>query len=224
MKRLTLTLCLLAAIGSLMAGPVDQQKAQKLGAKFLSTTSLSQKNADIQLNLVSTAVDLQRGGTDYYVFNVKNGEGFVIVAGDDRVKPILAYSTTGQYDPQNVSEGFAFTLNSFREEIQYVREHNLSATPDIAAEWKMVNERGSLNRSGQTRAVVDQLCQTLWNQNFPWNSQCPEDETGSGGHVYAGCVATAMGMVMKFWEWPAQGVGSHSYHPQGYPQQSTILS
>lgn len=220
MKRLTLTLCLLAAIGSLMAGPVDQQKAQKLGAKFLSTTAISQKNADIQLNLVSTAVDLQRGGTDYYVFNVKNGEGFVIVAGDDRVKPILAYSTTGQYDPQNVSEGFASTLNSFREEIQYVREHKLTATPDIVAEWKMVNETGSLNRSGQTRAVVDQLCQTLWNQNFPWNSQCPEDEVGSGGHVYAGCVATAMGMVMKYWEWPAQGVGSHSYHPQGYPQQS----
>ena len=220
MKRLTLTLCLLAAIGSLMAGPVDQQKAQKLGAKFLSTTSLSQKNADIQLNLVSAAVDMQRGGTDYYVFNVKNGEGFVIVAGDDRVKPILAYSTTGQYDPQNVSEGFAFTLNSFREEIQYVREHKLTAMPDIVAEWKMVNETGSLNRGGQTRAVVDQLCQTLWNQNFPWNSQCPEDEVGSGGHVYAGCVATAMGMVMKYWEWPAQGVGSHSYHPQGYPQQS----
>ena len=95
MKRLTLTLCLIAALGSLLAGPVDQQKAQKLGAKFLSTTAISQKSADIQLNLVSTAVDLQRGGTDYYVFNVKNGEGFVIVAGDDRVKPILAYSTTG---------------------------------------------------------------------------------------------------------------------------------
>ena len=220
MKKLFLTLSLLVAIGSLMAGPVDQQKAQKLGAKFLSTTSISQKNADIQLNLVSAALDLQRGGTDYYVFNVKNGEGFVIVAGDDRVKPILAYSTTGQYDPQNVSEGFAFTLNSFREEIQYVREHKLTATPDIVAEWKMVNETGSLNRGGQTRAVVDQLCQTLWNQNFPWNSQCPEDEIGSGGHVYAGCVATAMGMVMKYWEWPAQGVGSHSYHPQGYPQQS----
>ena len=220
MKRLTLTLCLLAAIGSLMAGPVDQQKAQKLGAKFLSTTSLSQKNADIQLNLVSAAVDLQRGGTDYYVFNVKNGEGFVIVAGDDRVKPILAYSTTGQYDPQNVSEGFAFTLDGFREEIQYVREHNLTATPDITAEWKMVNEKGSLNRSGQTRAVVDILCQTLWNQNYPWNSQCPEDTTGSGGHVYAGCVATAMGQVMKFWEWPNTGTGSHSYHPEGYAQQS----
>lgn len=220
MKRLTLTLCLLAALGSLMAGPVDQQKAQRLGAKFLSTTAVAQRNADVQLNLVATAIDMQRGGTDYYVFNVSNGEGFVIVAGDDRVKPILAYSTTGKYNPNDVSEGFQFTLDGFRQEIQYVREHNLSATADITAEWRSVANNGSLNRGEQTRAVVGPLCQTLWNQNFPWNSQCPEDPEGNGGHVYAGCVATAMGMVMKFWEWPAQGVGSHSYHPDGYAQQS----
>ncbi len=219
MKKTLLFLCLAALTwGNVMAGPVSPQKAQKVGAKFLSTTAVSQKNADIQLNLVSVAAD--RDATDYYVFNVSNGEGFVIVAGDDLVKPILAYSTTGQFDPQNVSEGFQFTLEGFREEIQYVREHNLTASPDIVAEWRSVNETGSLNRGGQTRTVVGPLCQTLWNQNFPWNSQCPEDPEGSGGHAYAGCVATAMGMVMKFWEWPAQGVGSHSYNPQGYAQQS----
>ncbi len=220
MKKVYLTLCLLAAIGSLMAGPVDQQKAQKLGAKFLSTTALSQKNADIQLNLVAAATDLQRGGTDYYVFNVKDSEGFIIIAGDDRVKPILAYSTTGRYDPSNVSEGFQFTLDGFRQEIQYVREHNLRATPDITAEWKSVSETGSLNRGRETRTVVGPLCQTLWNQNFPYNSQCPQDPEGSGGYVYAGCVATAMGQVMKFWEWPVQGTGSHFYYPEGYAQQS----
>ena len=219
MRKTILTLCLAAlTLGNLLAGPVDQQKAQKVGAKFLSTTAVSQKNADIQLQLASIAAN--RNATDYYVFNVSNGEGFVIVAGDDRVKPILAYSTTGSFDPNNMSEGFQFTLNGFCEEIQYVREHNLTATPDIVAEWRSVNEKGSLNRGGQTRTVVGPLCQTLWNQNFPWNSQCPEDPEGSGGHVYAGCVATAMGMVMKFWEWPAQGVGSHSYHPEGYAQQS----
>ena len=220
MKKVYLTLCLIAAIGSLMAGPVDQQKAQKLGAKFLSTTALSQKSADIQLNLVAAAADLQRGGTDYYVFNVKGDEGFVIVAGDDRVKPILAYSTTGQYDPNNVSEGFQFTLDGFRQEIQYVREHNLRATPDITAEWKSVSETGSLNRGRETRTVVGPLCQTLWNHNFPYTSQCPQDPEGSGGYVYAGCVATAMGQVMKFWEWPVQGTGSHFYYPEGYAQQS----
>ena len=220
MKKLFLTLSLLVAIGSLMAGPVDQQKAQKLGAKFLSTTAISQKNADIQLNLVSAAVDLQRGGTDYYVFNVKDGEGFVIIAGDDRVKPILAYSTTGKYNPNDVAEGFAFTLNAFREEIQYVREHNLKATPDIVSEWKSLAETGSINQGRQTRVVVGPLCQTIWNQNYPYNSQCPEDPEGNGGHVYAGCVATAMAQVMKFWDWPERGTGSHSYHPQGYAQQS----
>ena len=217
---LTLSFIVLACIGSLTAGPVDQQKAQKLGTKFISTTVVGQKNANIQLNCVSVAVDLQRGGTDYYVFNVKGGEGFVIVAGDDRVKPILAYSTTGQYDPRQVSEGFQFTLDGFRQEIQYVREHNLSATPDIVAEWRKVSETGSLNRGGQTRTVVEPLCQTLWNQNYPWNSQCPEDPEGDGGYVYAGCAATAMGMVMKYWDWPERGNGSHSYNPDGYAQQS----
>ena len=220
MKKLFLSLCLLVALGSLMAGPVDQQQAQKLGAKFLSTTALSQKNADIQLNLVTAAFDLQRGATDYYVFNVTDGEGFVIVAGDDRVKPILAYSTTGQYDPNHVSEGFQFTLDGFRQEIQYVREHNLSATPDITAEWKSVAKTGSLNKGQQTRVVVGPLCQTIWNQNYPYNSQCPADPEGNGGYVYAGCVATAMAQVMKFYDWPAQGTGSHSYYPEGYAQQT----
>ena len=194
MRKTILTLCLAAlTLGNLLAGPVDQQKAQKLGAKFLGTTAVSQKTADIQLNLVYVAAN--RDATDYYVFNVSNGEGFVIVAGDDRVKPILAYSTTGSIDPNNMSEGFQFTLEGFREEIQYVREHNLTATPDIVAEWNAASKTGSLNRGQQTRTVVGPLCQTLWNQNFPWNSQCPEDPEGNGGHVYAGCVATAMGMT-----------------------------
>ena len=220
MKKLFFTLCLLAVISSLTAGPVDQQKAAKLGAKFLRTTVLNEKNSNIQLNCVSVTVDFQRGGIDYYVFNVKGGEGFVIVAGDDRVKPILAYSTTGQFDPNDVAESFQFTLDGYREEIQYIREHNLKATPDITAEWKSLTENGSLNRGGQTRAVVGPLCQTIWHQNYPYNSQCPADTTGSGGYVYAGCVATAMGQVLKFWDWPAQGTGSYSYYPDGYPQQT----
>ena len=220
MKKLFLTLCLLTVFGSLMAGPVDQQKAEQVGSKFLGATTLNEKNANIQLNCVSVTVDFQRGGIDYYVFNVKDGEGFVIVAGDDRVKPILAYATTGHYDPSNVADGFQFTLDGFREEIQYVREHNLQATPDVIAEWKSVTKTGSLNRGHQTRAVVGPLCQTIWNQNYPYNSQCPEDPEGSGGHVYAGCVATAMAQVMKFYDWPPQGTGSHSYHPQGYAQQT----
>ena len=219
MKSLVLSLCLLiACFSSLIASPIDQQKAQKVGAKFLSTTAISEKNADIQLSLVSVAAN--RDAADYYVFNVSNGDGFVIVAADDRVKPILAYSTEGSFDPHHVSEGFQFTLDGFREEIQYVREHNINATPDIVAEWNSVTATGHLQKNRQARAVVGPLCKALWDQDFPWNSQCPEDPEGSNGHVYAGCVATTMGMVMKFHEWPNRGEGSYTYNCEGYPQQS----
>lgn len=216
-KIITVLLLLAVAMGNLWAGNVNQQTAQRIGAKFLGTTALSQHRSGISLDLVQVAAN--RGEVDYYVFNNKGG-GFVIIAGDDRVKPILAYSTKGSFDPKEVAEGFEFTLNSFRKEIQYVREHNMVATPDIIAEWRSVSETGSLNRGGQTRAVVGPLCQTIWNQNYPYNSQCPEDELGHGGHVYAGCVATAMGQVMKFWDNPTRGTGSYTYNPEGYPQQT----
>lgn len=219
MKKLYLTLCLIAVtIGGMNAGPVNQQKAQKLGTKFLSTTAISERNTDIQLRLASTVA--YRGVTDYYAFNVSIGEGFVIVAADDRVKPILAYSTTGHFNPDRVSEAFKFTLDAFREEIQYVREHNLSAAPDITAEWKSVIETGHLKKNRQARAVVGPLCKTLWDQEYPWNSQCPEDPKGPGGHVYAGCIATALGMVMKYHDWPNRGEGSCTYNCPGYGQQT----
>ena len=227
MKRTFVFIAFFAFVmGKMFAWPVDVQRAQHLGQRFLSSTSLGEHKSDIQLQLVY--VSATREAVDYYVFNVNDGHGFVIIAGDDRVKPILAYSTTGCFNPDDIAEGFAFTLNSYSSEIQYVRDNNLEATADIKAEWKSVAETGHINIGRETRSVVGPLCQTIWNQNFPYNSQCPEDEEGNGGHVYAGCVATAMCQVMKFWDYPARGIGSHTYtpvngstfEPSGYPDQT----
>lgn len=214
-KHLTLLSIALMVLGNLWAENVNPQLAQRVGQRFLSAT---EQRTALDLQLVSAAIT--RGDVDYYAFNVRGGNGFVIVAGDDRVKPILAYSTTGSFDPQDVAEGFAFMLNSYCEEIQYVREHNIQATPDIVAEWNSVMSTGNLRSGRAARAVVGPLCQTIWHQNYPYNSQCPEDELGHGGHVYAGCVATAMGQVMKFWDNPTRGTGSYTYNPEGYPQQT----
>ena len=214
-KNLLLIAIFVLTMGKIFAGPVDAQRAQHIGQSFLSTAKGAQK---LDIQLVHTSAT--RGDVDYYVFNVGGDNGFVIIAGDDRVKPILAYSTTGRFNPNDIAEGFEFTLNSFCEEIQYVRDNNLAVTPDIKAEWTSVAETGKINQERAARAVVGPLCQTIWNQNFPWNSQCPEDAEGSGGHVYAGCVATAMAQVMKFYNWPPMGTGSYTYNPSGYPQQT----
>jgi len=48
-----------------------------------------------------------------------------------------------------------------------------------------------------------------WDQYSPWNEDCP---TGVGGtRCRAGCVATALGMIMEYWQYPASGFGSHTY-------------
>lgn len=220
MKKIIITLSIIAlAISNMIAGPVDQQTAQRIGEKFLKTTSLGQKT-DIQLNLVSAANT--KGEIDYYIFNVKGGNGFVVISGDDRVKPILAYSTEGSYSTTDVADGFRFTLNNYREEIQYVREHNIATTPDITAEWQSIEKTGYI-RQNRNQRTVDILLATTWNQNYPYNSQCPEDEDGNNGHVYAGCVATAMGQVINYYNHPTRGTGSHSYTPGGwdYPSYPT---
>ena len=214
-KTLLLIALIVMTLGQIIAGPVDAQRAQQLGQSFLSSAKGAQKT-DIQLVYTSAT----RDAVDYYAFNVTGDNGFVIIAGDDRVKPILAYSTNGSFDFNNISEGFEFMLNSFCHEIQYIRDNNLEATDDIKAEWKSVAENGIIKQGSRNRSVVGPLCQTTWNQNWPYNSQCPEDEEGSGGRVYAGCVATAMGQVMKYWNYPDRGTGSHTYNPEGYEQQT----
>jgi hypothetical protein len=64
--------------------------------------------------------------------------------------------------------------------------------------------------------VVPPLVSSLWNQDFPYNKLCPEDPEGPGGRVYAGCVATAMSMVMHYWRYPYQGIGTHGYNYSPY--------
>ena len=216
MKKSQLLIAIFALfIGKIYAGPVDAQRAQQLGQRFISAAT-GLKQPDIQLVYTSAT----RSDVDYYVFNIGKNNGFVIIAGDDRVKPVLAYSTTGCFNSDDVSDGFAFTLNGFCQEIQYVREHNLEASADIVSEWNSVSEDGTITQGKGNRAIVGPLCQTTWHQNYPYNSRCPADDNGSGGHVYAGCVATAMGQIMKYWNFPDRGTGSHTYIPYGYEEQT----
>ena len=86
MKKTLLIIAILAfSMGQLFAGPVDAQRAQQIGNSFLSAKALK---SNIQLNLAYTSAT--RDAVDYYVFNVESNNGFVIIAGDDRVKPVLA--------------------------------------------------------------------------------------------------------------------------------------
>ena len=90
---------------------------------------------------------------------------------------------------------------------------------DVENEWKSL-ENNELPAVKNTTGVSP-LTQTLWNQDFPYNYYAPEcDNYWIGNHCYAGCVACAMSQIMKYWDHPVHGHGSHTYTHGTYGVQS----
>lgn len=213
-KLLTLVIAVVLGIGAMFANPVDVNTAKSLGHMFVQANFQQTRNADLQLYYT---VSSDNGQPCAYVFNLGT-EGFVIVAASDNVRPILAYSENGPFDASNPYNGAMFMLETYKNSISYAIEKNIKATPDIAGQWESLRNCGKL--SSNRGRTVGPLVKTKWNQNSPYNLYAPAASGGPGGRCYAGCVATAMSQVMKYWDHPAQGTGSHSYYCPGYGQQS----
>lgn len=210
------------SLSNIYAQNVSLDKAKCIAELFMKeSTALGEEKTSVSSKHVSTFTT-KDGTPSIYVFNLDEG-GFVLVSAENRVKPILAYSTKGYYDASNVADGFYYTISSYNEEIEYVRNNRISATQDIISEWETVEKSGRISEK-RNRTVVEPLVETTWNQNYPYNMLCPEDELGNGGHVYAGCVATAMAQVMRYWNHPVNGYNSHTYTPYGYPTQTANFS
>jgi len=195
-------------MGMLNANPVDEAKAKMVGQQFVQNSM----GMSGELTLVSSATT-QRGIPCYYIYNIGK-DGFVIISGDDYFRPIIGYSNEGPFDETN--PGLAYYLRT----IQSGHNKNTGTpAPEVVAEWNhVINEGFMISRNGGREAPF--ICTTKWNQNYPYNAMCPEYAGGSGGHFYAGCVATSMSQVMKRWNHPTQGQGSHTYTSQAHPYTS----
>jgi hypothetical protein len=213
-KTLVLMLMLALFVGQLIASPVDVDCARQLGMKYVQSHSARQV---AELTLAYTEMT-ENGNPAVYVFNFDGG--FVLVSADDVARPILSFSDEESVDPNNMPDGFAYYLRFYARQIAYAQANNLEPEMEVASEWMHVAKDGFENDNRSTRGDVAPLLTTLWNQDSPYNAYCPTGHGGPGGHAYAGCVATAMSMVMKYWNWPIQGNGEHSYTPEGYPMQT----
>ena len=211
MKRLSLLwLALTIAVSAAFAAPIDVNRAKNYGQNYVQNT-LGRKSAD--LTLAYTGVS--EAGTDaLYVFNFENG--YVIVAADDRAHPILGYCDDKEFDAENIPEGLKYYLGYYARQIQFAIDNDLPVDQKIAEQWYWVAKDGSM---GQTRGekAVSPLLSTTWDQCYPYNYYAPScSAPWNGNRCYAGCVATAMSQVMKYWNWPETGVGEHSYSTSSY--------
>ena len=215
-KRYCLLALLLVATFTLNANPVDLTTAHETGVKFLNaSTSIRLSNADA-LQYVTTYYTSQDIPA-FYVFNAPNG--FVMVSADDCATPILGYSDESQFIVEDLPVQFEEYFQHFVEQIQYGIENQLVADETIARQWELVKSKGCVTELKGTTVVTPLLTDT-WNQNCYYNNLCPTDASGPCGHVYAGCAATSFSQILHYWGYPNQGMGSHSYTPEGYPTQT----
>ncbi len=154
------------------------------------------------------------GITTYYVFNYTGG-GFVVVSADDAAIPVLAQSNEGFVENIITNPATKMMFDNYSEEIAYLVKTGADNSQSLP-EWNAILN----NNMDAPAAEVAPLLTTTWDQGSWYNYYCPVAAGGPSGKAWAGCVATAMGQVMKFWNFPAQGVGSHSYNLSGFPTQS----
>jgi len=180
---------------------VTSETAYKVASTFLSNNGA--KSSQL------TDISKEAGFPNLFIFTTENS--FVVMAADDCVQPILGYSLTGTFVAKNMPDNVRGWLQGYNDEIQWGIDHQVRANSETAKQWKDLTEGNA--KAGRATAVVDNLLTTIWDQDPYYNDMCPYDSQ-AGELTVTGCVATAMAQIMRYWEHPIHGTGSHSYtHP-----------
>ena len=119
MKRTTTLLALiLVFVATAFAGPIEPEKALEIANSFWSS-SVSGKKA-VRLQLVhdnemaksGSRQTIEKGDAQYYIIAPEEGNGFIIVSGDDKLSPIVGYSTNSTMEEMPIALTEWLTLYS----------------------------------------------------------------------------------------------------------------
>lgn len=198
MRKTFFLLCIMAFATIAEAKPVTQDMARKVAETFWGgKATLVEGTGFVQL----------------YVFDMDGDAGFVIVPADDCAYPILAYSYDGNVgNGQEMNPAARFWLGQYEEEIAYCSQHPKAYPCQFPEMWQQLAS-GTWQRPKAAGSTVTPMLTTTWNQSPYYNNYCPSGTP-------AGCSAIATAQVMKYWNYPERGTGSHSYHTQNYGDQS----
>lgn len=197
MKKLLLFIITLCTSLTVSARQYTEAEAADIAANLrgdLQTRGMLRKSVTkptAQLTRISGS-----NATLAYVFNYSNNDGFVIVAGDDRAGSVIAYSPTGEFNPNKLSPAASAWLNSAKNFVS------------AAIEGRAV--RSTTQNVYDTE--VEPLCTSKWGQDAPYNNLCPmmTNSKGEKEHAATGCAATALAQILYYYKAPATGIGTNS--------------
>jgi len=182
--------------------------SQLRSAQSLTLTLVHTETTDIQAtNAKLRASEITSTNVVYYIYNVEDN-GFVIVSGDDVAMPVLGYSDSGTYNPDNLPPNFVYYLSCFAQEIKGAIENNLPQSEETKKQWDdyLSGNNASLTAAAANIPLLD-IEGIKWGQSTPFNLMCPTIP-GTTTQAVTGCVATAMAQIMRYYKYPNSGAGT----------------
>ena len=201
----------LAAFSVMNAARVSEKQARDIDGQFFKVPMPDQP---------ASMKKLAKGGqaAAFYVFNNPEQPGWVIIAGDDRARPILAYGDEDYFVAEEVPECVQDWLNGYAEQI--------AAIDQVQPESPVSFDASVI---GATKSKIAPLLSTIkWAQGLPFNQQCPSfvNDEGNTSYSPSGCVAIAMAQLMYYYKsnYGCDAIPAYTSSKNGFVNERPALS
>lgn len=203
------------------AAPVSPEQA-KLAVQGWQVLDKAPMGVEMQSNTVQSveAHALSEGDAAYYIISLSGG-GFVAVAGDDLVEPIIAFNKSGSFDADSDNPLFVLLEQDMRGRQAKARsmtgmDMSTSAESGANKRWTSLLNAAAMAAQGLDMATpsisdvrVASLVDSRWDQSTVFGMNVYNYYTPN--NYVCGCVATAMSQLIRYHSYPTTGVGTASY-------------
>ena len=236
---------LIGIVTAAFANPIDQNQSVQAARRWMEISKNPMGRAVGKIGKTQTYFNAA-GEPRFRVVNLEPS-GFMVLAVDDALEPVLAFSHEGKFEGQPGNPLFDLlsrdteerTLRSRGESGAHRRGHptqtkwsNLT-TPPLSMSAATSSTGAAASTSSVSDVCVAPMLQSQWNQNTissgttqiaVYNYYTPPFADGDSSNYVCGCVATAWAQIMRFYQWPTAGVGhtAYSISVNGVTQQRAL--
>lgn len=198
----TKTLCLLFLFSLSISFQLKAEGVRPADSKKVALNAFSYYSgkAPSELRIVQEIPVSLRDTALLHIYNFE--KGFIIVAADNAVEPILGFGLNSKFDFEDMPPALQFLLESYQEEILYAKRQNIRSSQEVNAKW---NEHLSSNPSKTLYTPATWLISTKWNQSggnesgsiVGYNYYCPTNAQGT--KTLVGCGGVALAQILRYW-------------------------
>ncbi len=203
MKRFLIIPLLFIAF-ALSAAPITERQARDLATHFfqdaaptraaMAAVELVFAGDNIAANAKQTASVDGESESLIYIYNRSDAKGFVVIAGEDTMRPVIAFSFNNTFNIDNLAVGTRHMLASWCKQVAAARARQ--------------GGKSTYSADALRSEIGTPICQyqtAQWGQSYPFNALAPVID---GTRSVTGCVATATAIVFRYHQYPQKGKGT----------------